>query len=888
MTHQDFYESLFFQIVKNNQMNKSKFSPFILFLAIIIIWNACSPAKKIKEVTSTDYSEELLDTLFVTPEEDLRGPRITDPANYKPSATIQYDLLHTSLDLRFDWQQRHVIGKAELTLKPYFKPLNKVSFEAIHFDITGVAIKNVANSPVFQYDGKLLTVDLPKSYSRNEEITLVVNYMAKPYSEESLEPDPEKGLYFINHNGMEGGLPMQIWTQGQTQNNSKWFPTFDHPNERCTQEVKLTVDAKFKTLSNGKLISSLPNEDGTRTDHWFQSLPHPPYLFMIAVGEYHEEKDMWNNIPLHYFVEKPFAPFTKKIYNHTPEMLSFFSEKLQYPYPWDKYAQITVRDYTSGAMENTGAVVFNEFVQKNNFELTDNDNDYIVAHELFHHWFGNLVTCESWSNLTLNEGFANYGEYLWFEHKYGRDRADFHRLNELIGYISEVMSVGPRPAIDYYYASREGMFDAHSYNKGGMILHMLRNYVGDEAFFASLNKYLKENAFTAVEVDELRMVFEDTTGEDLHWFFDQWFLQSGHPELQVEYQYDNIEKKLNVSVFQTQDTNTYPHAFVLPLHMVIVMPNGERISRTFKCNKRECTETIENIIEKPAYCLIDGRGDLLAIIDENKTQEEYLAQYLGGKSFMEKYMAVIRLEDKTPVLDALLKEPFYVFRSEAISYMDEATALNYTLKLQELAMMDPHAEVRALALYTLLNMNDESAKTLCKRLLDMETSYTVMKVALEGLKYFSPEDAISYAKKIYPDASPDMEEFLLEIFAQSTDESISRIFDEQIENIRSFKVGGIAELYQIFLSDKSFTLFGMVAEKMTILAIQKTTEKERKIAAAGIIVRMQEYASERPESNEKQKIQGLLQLKMDEIIRNEKNEEIRKEMEALKNSEGIK
>jgi aminopeptidase N len=604
---------------------------------------------------------------------------------------------------------------------------------------------------------------------------------------------------------------------------------------------------------------------------------------MVAVGEYHEEKEMWNNIPLHYFVEKRFAPFTKKIFNHTPEMLSFFSEKLQYPYPWDKYAQISVRDYTSGAMENTGAVVFNEFVQKNNYELADNDNDYIVAHELFHHWFGNLVTCESWSNLTLNEGFANYGEYLWFEHKYGKDRADFHRLNELIGYISEVMSVGPRPAIDYYYASREGMFDAHSYNKGGMILHMLRNYVGDEAFFASLNKYLKENAFTAVEVDELRMAFEDTTGEDLNWFFDQWFLQSGHPELQVEYQYDEIGKNLTVSILQTQDSITYPNAFVLPIHLVMVMPNGDRISRDFRCANRECIETIENVMEKPAYCLIDGRGDLLAIIDEIKTQEELLAQYRGGKSFMEKYMAVIRLEDKSPVLDALLQEPFYVFRSEAISYMDEATALNYTLKLQELAMMDPHAEVRALALYTLLNMNDESAKTLCKRLLDMETSYTVMKVALEGLKYFSPEDAISYAKKLYPDASPDMAEYLMEIFAQSTDESLSRIFDEQMENIRAFKVTGIAELYQIFLSDKSYLLLSTVAEKMTNLATQKTTERERKIAAAGIIIRIQQYIEERPDSIEKQKALAFVQLKLDEILRLEKDEEIRQEIEALKN-----
>ncbi len=867
-------------------MNLARFTIFILFSAVLISWNACSPANKIKQITASDFTEELLDTIFVTPDADVRGPRITSPSNYKPSATIHYDLIHTSLDLRFDWENRNVIGKAELTLKPYFKSLQKVTLDAVNFEIQNIVLKGSNNPIEFLYDRQILTINLPRSYSRNEEFTLLINYIAKPYETDLSDADTEHGLYFINHNGQSKGLPMQIWTQGQTQNNSKWFPTFDHPNERCTQEVKLTVDARFKTLSNGKLISSEPNADGTRTDHWYQSLPHPPYLFMMAVGEYHEEKEMWNNIPLHYFVEKPFAPFAKKIYNHTPEMLSFFSEKLQYPYPWDKYAQITVRDYNSGAMENTGAVVFNEFVQKNNYELADNDNDYIVAHELFHHWFGNLVTCESWANLTLNEGFANYGEYLWFEYKYGKDRADFHRLNELIGYISEVMSVGPRPTIDYYHASREGMFDAHSYNKGGMILHMLRNYVGDEAFFLSLHTYLKENAFTAVEVDELRMAFEDTTGEDLNWFFDQWFLQSGHPELRVEYQYDDIKKNLNVSIFQTQDTISCPTAFVLPIHLVMVMPNGERILRSFKCDKRECIETIENVMEKPSYCLIDGKADLLAIIDENKSQEELLAQYRGGKSFMEKYMAIIRLEDKTPVLDNLLQEPFYVFRSEAISYLDDTTAVNYVLKLQELAMMDPHAEVRALALYTLINMDDESVKTLCKRMLDMETSYTVMKVALEGLKYFDLEDAITYAKKIYPDASPDMEEFLMEIFAQSNDESLSDIFIKQMENIRASKIVGITELYQIFLSDKSYSLFQKVTEAMTNLATQKQVEKERKIAAAGIIISLIQYIEERPESEEKQKILAFVKLKFDEITFKEKNEEIRKEI-AQPNWENI-
>ncbi|HRF40444.1 MAG TPA: M1 family aminopeptidase, partial [Saprospiraceae bacterium] len=205
------------------------------------------------------------------------------------------------------------------------------------------------------------------------------------------------------------------------------------------------MEDRFKTLSNGLLLKQTKNADGTRTDYWKMDQPHAPYLFMVAVGEYAVVEDKWRNVPLQYYVEPDYAADAKAIFPYTPEMLEYFSKTFSYDYPWKKYAQIVVRDFVSGAMENTTAVTFGEFVQKHKMDLVDErTNEKIVAHEMMHHWFGDLVTCESWSNLTLNEGFANYSEYLWLENKYGRDEADYHLLEEWQGYFSSAdMSIHP-------------------------------------------------------------------------------------------------------------------------------------------------------------------------------------------------------------------------------------------------------------------------------------------------------------------------------------------------------------------------------------------------------------------------------------------------------------
>ena len=510
-----------------------KNSLLIVFGFIFI--TACKSTKE----TVLSKDETLLDEIEVV---GTKHP-------YRPAAERTNDLIHTALNVGFDWNKQYLFGEATLTLSPYFYPTDEVVLDAKGMDIETVSLLG-GDTLEYHYDGELLSIQLDRLYHRTDEYSLFIKYVSKPNELKKTEGlsaiSDDKGLYFINPLGEDPEKPMQIWTQGEPESNSVWFPTIDKPNERCTQEITMTVENRFMAMSNGVLVEDIDNGDGTHSVSWRQDIPHAPYLFMMAIGEFAQIKDEWNGMSVDYFVEEKYRDVAQEIFGETPAMLTFFSEQLGVKYAWDKYWQVCVRDYVSGAMENTTAVIFGEFVQRDERELLDEDYEDIVAHELYHHWFGDLVTCESWANLPLNESFATYGEVLWREHRYGEDEKYRKIYDDMDSYFSEAANGKQVDMIRYHHDTAEDMFDSHSYAKGGVILNMLRDIVGDEAFFASLRLYLEDNKFESVEIHNLRLAFEEVTGQDLNWFFNQWFLSAGHPLLDIQYEYTDSSVIVNL------------------------------------------------------------------------------------------------------------------------------------------------------------------------------------------------------------------------------------------------------------------------------------------------------------------------------------------------------
>lgn len=645
-----------------------------------------------------------LDPITVT--ENTPGTNI-----YRGSYTRLTDIINTKLDLTFNWDSAYVYGKASLLAKPYFYPSDQVILDANGFKINSVSlVKKEDYQPVrYTYDGKKLHIKLDKEYSRDESFTLFIDYVAMPHKlkiGEDIASAGDRGLYFINRDGKDKDKPKQIWTQGETECNSNWFPTINGPHEKMTQEINITVPNEYVTLSNGTLEYSSLNGNGTRTDSWRQEQPHSTYLTMIAVGNFAITKDKWRDKEVNYYTEPAFASTAKLVFGKTPEMMEFFSKKLGIDYPWDKYSQIVVRDFVSGAMENTTASVFFDRMHMSAGQYLDENHEDIIAHELFHQWFGNLVTAESWANLPLNESFATYGEYLWEEHKYGKDIADLKGLEDLSAYLSGDRKKSP-DVIRFDYADREQMFDVVSYHKGGRILHMLRTTVGDDAFFKALHLYLVRNSYKSAEIHDLRLAFEEVTGMDLNWFFNQWFLASGHPELSIQHSYNADKKEVTISITQTQDLTRTP-VYRIPLQ-VDLYAGGKVERKSIVLDKQSQTFILPAAVS-PDLVNVDAQKYLLGEKTENKTLAEYIFQYKNAPLFLDRWDAVMKLlqhknevQARLTLIDAF-KDKNWFIRTAAISVADKLTADEQKAvyeTIRSMAINDEVSQVRVAAVNAL-------------------------------------------------------------------------------------------------------------------------------------------------------------------------------------------
>ncbi|RIW18794.1 M1 family peptidase [Algoriphagus lacus] len=662
---------------------------------------------------------------------------------YQPSARRDFDLIHTDLDLSFDWSNQAVLGKARLTLKPFFYPQKELILDAKDYEVGAIHLVKGENLTKlsYRYDEKQLRIYLPELLSSQDTFEVEINYTAFPDRNSGNGSEAitdTKGLYFIDPLDTIPGKPTMIWTQGETEHNSKWFPTIDKPNERATQLFKLTVPDSMVSISNGKLVKQEKLEGGLRKDFWQMELPHAPYLAAIAVGVFGKVEAKWGDLPLGYYVEKGFEKGAAKVFENTPEMIGFFEDKLGVKFPWPKYDQIVVRDFVSGAMENTTASIFMEELRLDEREAIDSEWDYIIAHELFHQWFGDLVTSESWSNLTLNEAFANYSEYLWNEHKYGKDQASLKLVSEMEGYFAESESK-QEDLIRFDYSDSEDMFDAHSYNKGGVVLNMLRQYLGDEAFFKALHLYLTQHSFQSVEVHDLRLAFEQVSGQDLNWFFNQWFLDKSHPELYFEIDYSQPQSIL-VSVYQAQDLEEAP-LYQLPIEV------SWYEAEVRKSNKFFMTQAFQQFSiesETPiSQVYLDEGKNLLARRSQEISSGQFVRQFKESQLGVARYEALDSLvarEAKDELLEILplaLKDPFWSIRENALGFMQNDPELRNLIPeieelVYELAEKDLKSSVRSAAIDLLGVWDPNKYQNTFARLAN-EPSYLVAGSALMGL-----------------------------------------------------------------------------------------------------------------------------------------------------------
>lgn len=834
----------------------------IIFILAILVIYACSSTKKTKQVSKTTTIQEpsiTLDTINVNfgETEPIQKQKI-----YQATHTKLSDIIHTKLWVSFDWQKSQLMGKAEIEVKPFFYPTNMLYLNARGMEIKSVKVfekkqttpeikknKITAVRTTFSekeinylYENDSLKINLGREFKADENYLVSIEYIAKPNElkkggSEAITDD--KGLYFINPNNSEVNKMPQIWTQGETESNSAWFPTIDNPTEKMTNEIYMTVDDKYTTLSNGLLTDSKKNVDGTRTDHWVMDMPHAPYLVFMGVGEFKKVTDEpWNGKEISYYVEKEFEPHAKAIFGKTKSMIDFYSKKLGVAYPWQKYAQIVVRDYVSGSMENTSCTLHGDFmVYQTTREMIDEaKGEAVIAHELFHQWFGDYTSCESWSNLTLNESFATYGEYLWFEFANGRDAADQHSADSRQGYLMTAMQKHS-DLVRFDYESREEMFDAISYNKGGQILHMLRKYVGDEAFFSSLKLYLETHKHKTAEAHELRLAFEEVTGEDLNWFFNEWYFAAGHPKLDIAKTYDEGAKKLTLTINQTQDLKNTP-LYILPID-VDIYANGNKVRKRIWVREVNNTFTF-NVDANPQLVNVDAERQLLADINYDKTTEEYIYQYNNAKLWGDRKEAISYFEKHSnePAVFELLKtiankDSWKEFRKDAINILGTSSQdkmAEVKPLLISIYKNDVNTTVRAEALRNLSkNFNDAELNTLYESALN-EQSYAIVCEGLAALAITNPVLAMQKANSLESEKNKNLIYSIADLYSAKAGDEKLAYFKSIKSNFSGYDLMGYNNIYGKFLKRTNNPEIALDGAK-DLISISKTDNKYIKYSA---------------------------------------------------------
>ena len=543
----------------------------------------------------------------VGPREPKAIPRrqLEGPLHERPART--YDILNYTIRTRFDVPNRTVIGDETVRLKPLASGFSSFDLDASAMKIEDVELAEGGVALKWTQPPNKLAIALDRSYEPNETIAVRIRYRATP----------DRGIYFISQlrNPTGPQKPAQIWTQGEPEENHYWFPCYDFPDDKATSEQYITTGPDEIAISNGILVDTLDNPDGSRTFHWRMDRPYSSYLVSLVVGNYVRLTDTYKDIPVEYYTYRGTEEDARRAFAKTPEMIRVFAEKLNFDFPFSRYAQTIVANFVFGGMENITATTHadTEILGSNSKEsMLSREN--LISHELSHSWFGDLVTCKDWSEAWLNEGFATFMEAAFREHEAGHDAYLAEMRSSAFLYFLEDAFKYRRPLVYRRYQSPIDLFDATLYKKGALVLHMLRETVGDELFWKALNHYLSENQNKVVETRDLQKAFEETTGEKLSWFFEQWVYKAGFPELRVRSHYEPRTRQLTLNVVQTQvpDAQT-PAVFRLPVEIEVETATGKRTERIL-ITERQQRFTFKTD-GKPSRISFDKREGILKKLD---------------------------------------------------------------------------------------------------------------------------------------------------------------------------------------------------------------------------------------------------------------------------------
>ena len=610
--------------------------------------------------------------------------------------------------------------------------MTTIELDAVDMDIKEVQVDGERMK--YSYDGEKLTIIKDEGFESQSTYIVTVNYSTKP----------KKGLHFILPNEAHPDRLPQVWSQGEAEDTRYWIPIYDYPNNKTTWEVIIYAPRDFTVLSNGELVENRVEGDYS-VWHWKMDTPQSTYLIALAAGIFDVKEDEYEGIPLYYYVPKGMGVHIGRTFSRTPDILKFFSEYTSVKYPYKRYTQVCVHEFIAGGMENTTLTILTDWTLHDELAHLDFESEPLIAHEAAHQWFGDLVTTKDWGNLWLNESFATYMENLYIRHWKGEEEFVYSMYSDLKMYLMEYSMRYARPIVTRVYKYPDEVFDAHSYPKGGLVLHTLNNLVGEENFRKALNLYLERYKYSNADTEDLRKIFEEVTGIDLEWFFDQYVYNAGHPVLKISKQWDPKEKMLKIKINQTQRDDSLD-TYQLKLEVLTII--GEKtISKTVDIKNKSETIYIP-AEENPDLVLIDPHFKTFAVIDLEYPQEDLIKTIKQSKYI---YPALQALEKITKhkssrVVEALRevlldRDRFWGVRAKSAEALGGIGTSEAEDALLEAIDRVSHKKVRKAIAEALGNFKDAKIIDALKKVLeDKEESYYVRQAAAISLgKTKNPE-----------------------------------------------------------------------------------------------------------------------------------------------------
>jgi aminopeptidase N len=711
---------------------------------------------------------------------------------YAPSR--DYDLTHVRVELRFDVDQRKVMGQVTHTLSALRDGVAQLNFDSAELNISAVQVDG--KDAHFSTDAQKLHVDLSAPSKAGQQYQVSIRYDGKP----------KKGLFFILPDKSRPNQTRQIWSQGEAEDTHYYIPIYDYPNDRTTTEMILTVPSGWETVSNGRLVSVTDAGQGMKTWSWSQSQPVSTYLISLVAGEFDKQSITWRNIPVEYIVPRGMKDRIPPTFTRTPDMLSYFSDRLGVPYPWDKYDQSMVDQFVVGGMENVSATtettrnLLHPVLARESLQQSDG----LISHEMSHQWFGDLVTCRDWGNLWLNEGFATFMATLWQEHQFGADNAAYARWRTQEGWIRQgrLYSV-PVVTRDFDDSLK---YAGNIYDKAGLILQMLREQLGDEAFFGGLKHYLEKNRLGNVVTEDLVTALEESTGKSLDHFFDQWIYGAGAPRFTVTQAYDAAAHQLSLTVKQTQRVAGSVGLFDVPVEIAVATAGG---NQSFPIRVTQAEETFNfPLNEAPLNVIFDRGSRILKSVDFRKSPDQWIYQLQHADEAVDRAVAAEALgdvKDNPAVIavlgDAAKSDHFWGVRVQALTALGRIGGAEAGKQVLA-ATSNTEPWVRDVAVEQLSRFKNDA--TLPERLADMsrhDAAYRVRATALVSYAQLKPSGGLSLLQESAKTDSPDdviRRAALRAMGPLGDDKAVATLLDWSAEGkpiaLRTSAIGSLAQL----------------------------------------------------------------------------------------------